>query len=122
GYGPRALARVHPRFRTPAVAIVTLGVASLALALTGSFVQLALLSVVARLVTYVATTVAVLVLQRRRGNAPGLLRLPGGPLIPVVALVLSLGLLASARVENLVAGVLALLVGAGIYALRRKEP
>ena len=120
GYGPRALASVHPRFRTPAVAIITLGVLSLALALTGSFVQLALLSVVARLFTYIGTAVSVLVLQRRHGDAPGAMQLPGGPLIPVLALLLSLGLLASAKPENLVAGAIALATGAVVFLFRRK--
>src|SRR3546814_7410021 len=61
GYGPAALAKIHPRFRTPALAIITVGVLSLLLALSGSFVQLALLSVVARLCTYIGTSVSVLV-------------------------------------------------------------
>lgn len=120
GYGPRALANIHPRFRTPTVAILTLGAFSLVLALSGSFVQLALLSVVARLFTYIGTAVSVLVLHRRHGNQPGAMQLPGGPLIPVVALLLSLGLLASAKIENLIAGAIALLIGAVIYRFRRK--
>lgn len=120
GYGPRALARVHPRFRTPAVAIITLGVLSLVLALSGSFVQLALLSVVARLFTYIGTAVSVLVLRKRHGDQPGAMQLPGGPLIPIVALLLSLGLLASAKVENLIAGAIALVLGAVVYRMRRK--
>src|SRR3546814_4953098 len=33
GYGPAALAKIHPRFRTPALAIITVGVLSLLLAL-----------------------------------------------------------------------------------------
>ncbi|GAB2626352.1 APC family permease [Novilysobacter erysipheiresistens] len=120
GYGPRALASIHPRFRTPTVAILTLGAFSLVLALSGSFVQLALLSVVARLFTYIGTTVSVLVLHKRYGNQPGAMQLPGGPLIPVVALLLSIGLLASAKIENLIAGAIALLIGAVIYRFRRK--
>ena len=112
GFGPRVLTRIHPRFRTPAVAIVFIGALSLLLALTGSFVQLALLSVVARLVTYISTAVAVVVLQRRHGDREGALRLPGGALVPIAATVLSLGLLASASVQNLLAGALALVVGA----------
>lgn len=120
GYGPRSLANIHPRFRTPTVAIVTLGALSLVLALSGSFVQLALLSVVARLFTYIGTTVSVLVLHKRYGDQPGAMQLPGGPLIPVVALLLSLGLLASAKMENLAAGAIALLLGAVIYRFRRK--
>src|SRR5687767_7816517 len=49
GYGPRVLARIHPKYRTPAAAIITLATISLVLALSGSFVQLALLSIIARL-------------------------------------------------------------------------
>jgi amino acid transporter len=121
GFGPRALTAIHPRFRTPAVAILTIGTLSLLLALTGSFVQLALLSVVARLFTYIGTALAVLVLRRRHGDRPGALQLPGGALIPVAATVLSLGLLASASLQNLVAGAIALVLGAAIYRFWRRR-
>jgi amino acid transporter len=120
GYGPRALARIHPRFRTPAAAIVAVGALSLVLALTGSFVELALLSVVARLCTYIGTCVSVLVLRRRHGDRDGALRLPGGPAIPVAATLLSIGLLASASAANLAAGAIALALGAVVFAFRRR--
>ncbi|MGO1001201.1 APC family permease [Lysobacter antibioticus] len=120
GYGPRALSAIHPRFHTPARAVVLLGVVALALALTGSFQQLALLSVVARLCTYIGTAVSVLVLQKRHGKSEGALQLPGGPIIPIAAIVLSLGLLASASTANLIAAAIALAVGAVIYKFRRK--
>jgi len=120
GYGPRWLARIHPTFRTPAVSIVLIGVVSLALALSGSFVQLALLSVVSRLCTYLGTAGSVLVLRHRHGDREGALRLPGGPLIPVAAIVLSLALLASAQIANLIAAGIALVIGAVVYALRRR--
>ena len=121
GYGPRVLARIHPRFRTPVPAILTVGALSLLLALSGSFVQLALLSVVARLCAYIGTALSVLVLRRRHAGRPGVLRLPGGPVIPVLAVALSVALLASARVGNLVAGAVALAVGAVVFRLRRPE-
>ena len=141
GYGPRFLARVHPRFRTPAAAILTQAAVTLPLALTGSFVGLAALSVVARLATYFGTAAAVPVLRRRAGKsgvgeskadqpdhaaageepAPDARpwRLPGGPAIPVAACLLSLGLAASAELANLVAAAAALLVGLVIWAARR---
>jgi len=122
GYGPAFLARVHPRFHTPAAAVLTQGVISLALALSGSFVQLALLSMVTRLLAYIGTAAAVLVLARRYRDRPGVLRLPGGPLIPLAALALALALLASASWQNLAATGVALLVGAGIYLFPRKTP
>ncbi|HWU75301.1 MAG TPA: APC family permease [Rhodanobacter sp.] len=120
GFGPAALTRIHPRFRTPAIAIVVVGVLSLALALSGSFVQLALLSVVARLFGYLATAASVLVLRKRHGQREHALRLIGGPAIPVAATLLSLVLLASAGIDNLVAAALALLVGALIYRFWRR--
>lgn len=122
GYGPAFLARVHPRFRTPAAAILLQGVLSLALALSGSFVQLALLSMVTRLFAYIGTAAAVLVLARRYGDRPGALHLPGGPLIPLAALLLALALLLSASWQNLAAAGVALLVGALFYCFPRKTP
>ncbi|HEY5852397.1 MAG TPA: APC family permease [Lysobacter sp.] len=119
GYGPRSLAAIHPRLHTPARAVVVIGVISLALALSGSFVQLALLSVVSRLCTYIGTACSVLVLSRRHGHHEGALQLPGGPLIPLAAIVLSLGLLASASMSNLLAAAVALLAGAVVYKFRR---
>jgi len=120
GYGPRWLARVHPRYRTPANAVVTQTAIALVLALSGTFVQLAMLSVIARLATYIGTAAAVPVLRLRFGSRPGAFRLPGGPVIPVAALLLTLSLLASAGWQSLVAGAIALAVGAAIYRFRLK--
>src|SRR5690606_581114 len=50
GFGHKALARVHPRYHTPAIAIVVQSGIALVLALSGSFVELAMLSIIARLV------------------------------------------------------------------------
>jgi len=115
GFGPRVLARVHPRFRTPAAAILAQSALSLVLALSGSFVQLALLSVIARLATYIGTAAAVPVLRRRFGRRPEAFRLPGGPAIPLAALLVALALVASTTWKNLAAGGVALLVGAVLY-------
>lgn len=117
GFGPRVFAGVHPRFHTPAAAIAALALVALVLAWSGSFVQLALLSVVARLCTYITTSAAVLVLRRRNGGRRSWL--PGGPAIPLAALALSVALLASATWRNLAAAAVALLVGAIVYRFRR---
>lgn len=120
GYGPKIIASVHPRFHTPYVAILVQFVISLGLALSGSFEQLALLSMVTRLLAYIGTAAAVLVLARRYRDRENALRLPGGPLIPIAALLLSLALLASASVANLLAAAVALAVGTVIYLFPRK--
>lgn len=119
GYGPSILARVSPKYRTPAAAIITQSVVALALALSGSFVQLAMLSVIARLTTYIGTAAAVPVLRKRFGERPDAVRLPGGMTIPILALLLCMVFLSSAEWANLVAGLVALVVGAAIYTFRR---
>jgi amino acid transporter len=88
------------------------------LALSGTFVGLATLSVVARLATYLSTTAAVPVLRRRFATDRSF-RLPGGVAIPAAATVVSLGLLASASWSDLAAGALALGAGGIAYAFRR---
>jgi amino acid transporter len=118
GYGPRYLAGVHPRYHTPAAAIVTQAVIGGVLAFSGSFVQLALLSVIARMFTYVGTAAAVPFLRRKYPRTAKTLVLPGGAAIPAAALLLSLGLLASASAWNLIAGAIALAVGALLYRTR----
>jgi amino acid transporter len=120
GFGPRALASVHSRWRTPYVAIIVQSTVALVLALSGSFVQLAMLSIVARLATYMGTAAAVPVLRRKFARTESTVRLPGGPLIPIAALALCIVFLLSATVWNLVAGAIALVVGLVLYATRRK--
>lgn len=121
GYGPRVLAHVHPRLHTPAVAIAFQCALALALALSGSFVQLALLSMVTRLLAYISTSASVLVLQRRHGDRPGSFRLPGGALVPVAALVLSLAMLLSASPAHLLAVAPAMAVGSLFYRFPRRN-
>ena len=125
GQLPRVFAHVQPRFRTPDFSIAVYAAVALALALSGTFVQLAAASAVARLVYYAATCAAVPVLRRKQGPMPGAWQLPGGPTIPVLALVGSLTIVTGADAYSLKLGGLALAVGAGFYVLqllgRKKE-
>jgi amino acid transporter len=119
GRVPAVFAQVHPRFRTPWIALLTQTALALPLALTGSFAELAALSVIARLATYIGTAAAVPVLRRRRPSTARGFRLPGGVAIPLAALLVCLVFLSSATLQNLLAGAIALAVGALIYVSRR---
>jgi amino acid transporter len=117
---PRWFAYVHPRFQTPSNAIVfSVGVA-LVLALSGSFVALAAVSAIARLVVYLGVCLSTLVLRRR---APGgemseaQFTAPLGPIVPIVASVVALGIIAGATREQLTSGALALVAGAVLYLI-----
>ena len=68
--------------------------------------------------TYMGTAAAVIVLRRRLPRTERTLRLPGGPLIPIAALLVCLVFLSSATTRSLVAASIALAAGAAIYFLR----
>jgi amino acid transporter len=117
---PAALARVHPRFHTPATAIVTYAVVVAALAVNGSFAQLAILANVAALSLYLLCVAASWELQRRDLRMAGTpFTMPGGPLVPVLAAAGIIWLLAQAtRREFQIEGIM-LLAGTAFYVVRR---
>lgn len=82
---PRWLAAVHPRFKTPYVAIVLFGVLVWALALFGTFNWNVKLSAISRLITYALTCAALPTLRRRK---PGLAKfhLPMGTLFALLGI------------------------------------
>lgn len=109
---------VHPRFRTPSTAILfTCGV-TLALVLSGTFVTLAKASAISRLLVYLATCASVLQLRRSRFAPvvkPATFTVPFGPVIPVLAILISLAFLRGATALELQVGAGALFAGAMLY-------
>src|SRR6185369_8254455 len=91
---PAVLARVHPRFRTPWVAILAYSTIALVLAAWGSFAFNATLSGLTRLLTYGLTCAALPVLRRRDGPSPGF-HLPAANLVVALAILFCVALLAS---------------------------
>jgi amino acid transporter len=71
--------------------------------------------------TYVGTAAAVPVLRRKMPASERAVRLPGGPLIPIASLAVCVFLLASATVQNLIAGAIAVAVGAVLYLFRQRS-
>lgn len=119
---PAVFARIHPRYRTPHIAIITQTGVALLLVLTGTGEELAVLSAIARLATYIGTAAAVPVLRRKMPSTPRAIRLPGGPLIPIAALAICMVFLSAAEKKNWIAAAIALAVGALIYLVRRDKP
>ncbi|HEV2983733.1 MAG TPA: APC family permease, partial [Vicinamibacterales bacterium] len=118
---PTFFARIHPRFRTPANAVLFTSVVAVLLALSGSWAKLAVVSAVARLVTYVGVSAATLRLRAPRfsqGVPAAAFVAPLGPVVPLVAMAMSLGVAAGATREQLLGGLAALVVGAVLYGIR----
>ena len=99
GVLPRWFAHVHPRYRSPDVAIVTYAVIAFALSITGTFEQLAVLSNVAVLLMYLLCCAACWFLVQRdiRINTDGSgFNFPGMKIVPMLAIAAILWILGQA--------------------------
>lgn len=97
-----AVARVHPRFLTPAAAIVLqFGLAAALLLLGGSFQQFFTLAIFAEWLFYMITASTVFVFRKREPNAPRPYRVWGYPLVPALFVLAAAYLLLYTFAENL---------------------
>lgn len=119
GHMPAMLARVHPRFHTPWVAILVYGGLTCGFAIMGGFAWLAALASAGLLLVYFGVCLAVLRERARAKPEAEGFRIPGGPLVPVAGMVLVVGLLANAKANEWkpLGGLVA--ASAVYYALRR---
>jgi APA family basic amino acid/polyamine antiporter len=117
---PAILARVHPRFRTPDVAILVYAAVTLGFALYGTFQWNATISAIVRLVTYGLICAALPVLRRRGGEPPGF-RLPGAAVLVPLALAFCLWLLSTRTFTQAWILVLLMVVGGGIGTLSARS-
>jgi APA family basic amino acid/polyamine antiporter len=89
---PAPLAAVHPRFRTPHVAIAAFALATWLAALLGTFDWNVTLSAVGRLFYFGAVCASVPILRRKDPHANAF-RLPGGMFLPLLGVAICLVLL-----------------------------
>lgn len=115
---PAVLARIHPRYRTPYVAIVLNSVLALALGLSGSFAQMAVFSAISRLAIYVSTCAALIVLRKRFGDPEGF-RVPGGRGVAVVGILFCVWLITTRSLDQAWFLPVAVAAGAVIWAVTK---
>jgi amino acid transporter len=85
GFLPRAIAAVHPRYHSPHTAIVVQSILALALAISGTFENLAILANVSALALYFGCALAAWRLQRMPAQAPATaFRIPLPGVVPLL--------------------------------------
>lgn len=112
---PGWFGRISARFATPANSILTVGGVGLALALSGTFVTLAVISTVSRLFAYLACIAAIPRLDAKAGN----MRLVRGIMLPLASALLCLWAASQSRIDEWRAFVAFLLAGSLLYLLAR---
>ena len=116
---PKFLGTVHPKYKTPHVAIIFFAIIIGVFALSGTFKYLAVVATGSLLLIDLAVSLAVLRLRQRDGlPKEGEFRLPFGPLIPLLSCAIVGWLLLQMPAGEAVS--VALLVGlcVAIYAVR----
>ena len=121
GLVPAWIGNVHPKFLTPANSILLMGGVSMLIALTGTFVQLAIASSLARLIAYGVSIAALPVIRRAadENTRADAFRLPGGYLVPALAFGMCVWMASYSSAESW--RFIAVLLGAGflVYAIER---
>lgn len=118
---PRWFGFVHPRFQTPSRSVIFYGAAVFLLAAFGSFVWLAAMGVLVRLLMYVLSILAIPRLRPRYRSEPGVFVLPWGYTIPVLAIIGSIFLVTHIGLDSVVVTAAFVLIGSGLYAMARRN-
>jgi basic amino acid/polyamine antiporter, APA family len=114
----KSMARIHPRFGTPAVALVfASALTGVVLILLTSFPEAALLASITTLIPYGAAALALLVLRRSDPGAERPFRLPGAWVLTPAAFVIATILVYWASWPWTLIGVFLMLVGIPLYFL-----
>jgi APA family basic amino acid/polyamine antiporter len=118
----RKMAEVHPRFRTPAFAILTAGVWSALLACLGSFQQLFTYVIFTGWIFYGLAGASIFIYRRRMPGAALPYRVPGYPWTPAIFVLATAALVVNAifsRPAGAVAGLGVVLAGVPAYLIWR---
>src|SRR5216110_2271865 len=117
---PQFFAHVHSRFRSPDVAIITYATVAFALSITGTFEKMAVLSNVAVLLMYLLCCAACWFLLHRNVRSDGeAFDFPGIKIVPSLAIIAIIWILAHATIHEFVVTGIVLAVASVVYFVRK---
>ncbi len=120
---PKWFGEVHDQYATPANSIVFLGVLAFLLAISGTFVYLAIASTLARMIAYAICMVSIHNIRKKadlqtRADAT---KLPGGYIIPAIAFVVCLFAISQSTMQSWIYMFIFVLIGSVLYYLQRRH-
>jgi len=120
----RKLAEVHPRFNTPAIAIVASSIWAMILAATGSFERLLTYVVFVGWIFYALGALAIFAYRRREPNMPRPFRTPGYPITPILFVLSAATIVINTIVtqpRNVIFALALMLLGVPAYYMWRRR-
>ncbi|HLF44830.1 MAG TPA: amino acid permease [Chitinophagaceae bacterium] len=121
GMFPKFLGKVHPKFATPHLAVITYASLIFLFAISGGFKQLAVLASAAILLVYLAVILATIKLRRRKQQTDEkTFRAPGGLIIPFIGTAAIIWLLTSLSKWEILSTVIFIAVICVLYFVMKK--
>jgi len=119
---PAWFGNIHPKYATPDHSILVMGGLALVMALTGSFVELAVASSLSRMLSYILSIASLPIIRNRASDAmkARAYRIRGGYVVPLIGLAICLWLTAQATAENWRTVGILLAIGFVLYAVERR--
>jgi len=121
GHFPRRFAKLHPRFRTPHVALALCGAMVALLAATGMVKFVASMASFGFLLGLGFVNLAVVALARRKPNLRRPFRIRWYPWVPVLGVITTWGFVLPLEGRTIGLGLLLTAVGIGVYCQRSKN-
>ena len=115
GLFPKIFAKIHPKYKTPYLAIIVQAVTALIASLIGNLGTLVAVSVFFLAVAYAATCASILSFRRR--DPEPVFHLRGGAILPIIGVVFSLYLITQCTTPQLEIGLVLLGVGVPMYVI-----
>ena len=114
---PPVLSRVHPRFQTPYVITIVVGVLAMVTAGLTPIGTLEEMVNIGTLTAFVLVSIGVVILRRTRPDLPRAFRVPGSPVVPIVSALICFYLTLNLSIETWLRFLVWMALGFGIYFL-----
>ena len=119
GQIPTALARLHPRFATPVLAILITAAAILLLALSGSFIYLVKVTLIARVTVFALMCLLLPLFRGRRDVPEAQFKVPAGKFVAYGGAIVCMLFLANSSIPELIDVAAAAGTGLVIFGITR---
>ena len=121
GMFPKFLGKVHPKFSTPYLSVITYGILIFIFSVSGGFKQLAILASAAILLIYLAVILSTIKLRMRKTDViEKTFRIPGGLIIPVIGIAAIVWLLTSLSKWEILSTIIFIAVVCITYFIMKK--
>jgi APA family basic amino acid/polyamine antiporter len=122
GFYPKFLARVHPKYATPYLAVIIYAALIFIFSVAGGFEELAVLASCAILLIYLSVILATIKMRRKMvENAEQTFTIPGGLIVPSIGIIAIIWLLTMLSIEDILATLAFIGIVSLIYWLMKKS-